>query len=100
MKFPEEVYSPKRFREQGSAVVELIATCIEDSISGTQNKVIEMTDPATAMAEVQQWFDQCAADESKDVVGLFSNIYQRAITNIIVRTIHNVCAHDCFCFQS
>ena len=79
MKFPEEVYSPKRFREQGSAVVELIATCIEDSISGTQNKVIEMTDPATAMAEVQQWFDQCAADESKDVAGLFSNIYQRAI---------------------
>ena len=79
MKFPEEVYSSKRFREQGVAVIELIANCMEDSLSGQPNKVIEMTDPATAMREVQQWFDRCTLDDSKDVAQLFSDIYHRAI---------------------
>ena len=79
MKFPEEVYSSKRFREQGAAVIELIASCMEDSISGKQDKVVELTDPVTAMREVQQWFDRSKLDESKDVARLFSDIYQRAI---------------------
>ena len=79
MKFPEEVYSSKRFREQGVAVIELIANCMEDSLSGQPNKVIEMTDSATAMREVQQWFDRCTLDDSKDVAQLFSDIYHRAI---------------------
>ena len=79
MKFPEEVYSSQRFREQGAAVIELIANCMEDSISGKPNKVIKMTDPVRAMNEVQQWFNHCAADDSKDVAKLFADIYQRAI---------------------
>jgi len=79
MKFPEEVYSSKRFREQGAAVIELIASCLENSISGNQHKVVEMTDPVTAMREVQQWFDRCTAGDSKDLAQLFSEIYRRAI---------------------
>ena len=63
MKFPEEVYSSKRFREQGAAVIELIASCMEDSISGKQDKVVELSDPVTAMREVQQWFDRSKLDE-------------------------------------
>ncbi|MCP4774815.1 MAG: pyridoxal-dependent decarboxylase, partial [Planctomycetaceae bacterium] len=79
MKFPEEVFSSQRFREQGAAVIELIANCMEDSISEKQNKVIEMTDPESAMREVQQWFDRCTVDDSKDVSKLFADIYQRTI---------------------
>ncbi|MDA7932699.1 aminotransferase class I/II-fold pyridoxal phosphate-dependent enzyme [Mariniblastus sp.] len=79
MKFPEEVFSSQRFREQGAAVIELIANCMEESISGKPNKVIEMTDPKSAMREVQQWFDRCTVDDSKDVSKLFADIYQRTI---------------------
>ena len=75
----QEAYCSERFRRQGHAVVDLLADCLAQSVSGEQLHVIQMTDPQTAMAEIHVLFEQVRDSNDRDITQLFSRVYERTI---------------------
>ena len=75
----EAAYSPERFRQQGHAVIDMLADCLEKSLSDEDQPVVEMTAPDAAYQEIEALFNHCRESGIQDPVEIFKHIYRRTI---------------------